>query len=154
MSNSGYPNRPNNNNNTAQSSSSSAPARPKMAAHSSQTLTALQEDEIEDDRVVNLILQPRPSNNVTFDQSVIDNENMNKKSSKKCCIYHKPKEFGESSSESDFDSELDGDSSNSSDREGAKLSKNSKDIKRLRVERNKKGSKKKASWGMRPPKPP
>eukprot|EP00116_Pleurobrachia_bachei_P017286 sb/3477548/ len=39
---------------------------------------------------------------VQWDESTaIDNEHMNKKSSKVCCIYHKPKEFGESDSEDD-----------------------------------------------------
>jgi protein phosphatase 1 regulatory subunit 11 len=32
---------------------------------------------------------------------VVDNEGLGRKSSKVCCIYHKPREFGESSSEED-----------------------------------------------------
>lgn len=38
---------------------------------------------------------------VKFTDDTVDNEGMGRKSSKVCCIYHKPKEFGESSSESD-----------------------------------------------------
>eukprot|EP00483_Globobulimina_turgida_P010959 UN10980 len=38
---------------------------------------------------------------VTWDDSVIDNEFMNKKKSNKCCIYKKPHRWDESSSESD-----------------------------------------------------
>jgi len=56
---------------------------------------------------------------VTWDEEVIDNENMGKKSSKGipfpsaeslmvvCCIYHKPKKFGESSSEESSSSSSD-----------------------------------------------
>eukprot|EP00036_Acanthoecidae_sp_10tr_P010414 CAMPEP_0182920036 /NCGR_PEP_ID=MMETSP0105_2-20130417/3168_1 /TAXON_ID=81532 ORGANISM="Acanthoeca-like sp., Strain 10tr" /NCGR_SAMPLE_ID=MMETSP0105_2 /ASSEMBLY_ACC=CAM_ASM_000205 /LENGTH=147 /DNA_ID=CAMNT_0025057355 /DNA_START=284 /DNA_END=727 /DNA_ORIENTATION=+ len=33
----------------------------------------------------------------------VDNEHLGRKSSKKCCIYHKPRAFGESSDESDFE---------------------------------------------------
>ncbi|KAI9922092.1 hypothetical protein PsorP6_002598 [Peronosclerospora sorghi] len=48
-------------------------------------------------------LQPRP--HVTFDESVVDNENLGRRRSNKCCIFHKKREFGESSSESDEDSD-------------------------------------------------
>ncbi|PHJ17612.1 protein phosphatase inhibitor protein [Cystoisospora suis] len=41
---------------------------------------------------------------VSWDQNIVDNENMAKKKSKKCCIFHKKKPFGESSSESDSSS--------------------------------------------------
>merc|ERR1711870_136968 len=34
-------------------------------------------------------------------EDTVDNEHMNKKKSKKCCIYSKPRAFGESSSESE-----------------------------------------------------
>lgn len=36
---------------------------------------------------------------ITWDKDVIDNEHMNKKSSKKCCIFHKARSFGESDSD-------------------------------------------------------
>jgi hypothetical protein len=36
---------------------------------------------------------------VTWDKDVVDNEHMNKKSSKKCCIFHKARSFGESDSD-------------------------------------------------------
>ncbi|KAI0035391.1 phosphatase inhibitor-domain-containing protein [Vararia minispora EC-137] len=50
---------------------------------------------------------------VKWDEGVIDNEGMEKKKSKICCIYHKPKQFDESSDESssdedDSDSDLSG----------------------------------------------
>ncbi|XP_077868664.1 E3 ubiquitin-protein ligase PPP1R11-like [Saccoglossus kowalevskii] len=36
-------------------------------------------------------------------EGTVDNENMNKKKSKCCCIYEKPRMFGESSSEDEDD---------------------------------------------------
>jgi protein phosphatase 1 regulatory subunit 11 len=38
---------------------------------------------------------------------VVDNEGLGRKSSKRCCIFHKKKAFGESSTESDSDHETD-----------------------------------------------
>ncbi|KAI9486801.1 MAG: phosphatase inhibitor-domain-containing protein [Benjaminiella poitrasii] len=49
---------------------------------------------------------------IQWDENVIDNEHMNKKKSKICCIYHKPHAIGESSDESSSSSSG-GDSSNS-----------------------------------------
>jgi protein phosphatase 1 regulatory subunit 11 len=59
-----------------------------------------------DQRVLVLRLdQNKPS--VSFSTDTIDNENMGKKSSKRCCIYHKIKKFAESDSdESDSDTEI------------------------------------------------
>ncbi|GJJ08331.1 hypothetical protein Clacol_002542 [Clathrus columnatus] len=42
---------------------------------------------------------PRSRPQVAWDIDVVDNENMGKKKSKICCIYHKPKAFDESSDE-------------------------------------------------------
>ncbi|KIJ31249.1 hypothetical protein M422DRAFT_234614 [Sphaerobolus stellatus SS14] len=42
---------------------------------------------------------PRSQPRVAWDAAVIDNENCGKKKSKICCIYHKPREFDESSSD-------------------------------------------------------
>ncbi|KAG7402347.1 hypothetical protein PHYBOEH_000055 [Phytophthora boehmeriae] len=53
--------------------------------------------------VYRMQLQPRPR--VTFDDSVVDNEHLGRKKSNKCCIFHKKREFGESSSESGEDSD-------------------------------------------------
>ncbi|KAF5110309.1 hypothetical protein DV453_000964 [Geotrichum candidum] len=47
---------------------------------------------------------------VRWTDDVIDNEHMNKKKSKICCIFHKTREFGESSSESDSSSSSSSDS--------------------------------------------
>jgi len=48
-----------------------------------------------------LTLELRPRRRVVWAEDVVDNEKMNKKKSKRCCIYHKKREFGESSSEND-----------------------------------------------------
>ncbi|KAL8437380.1 hypothetical protein ACSSS7_000975 [Eimeria intestinalis] len=60
----------------------------------------------------NSAVESEPLKQVSWEEGTLDNENMGKKSSKVCCIYHKPRAFAESSSESS--------SSNSSDEEGAK----------------------------------
>jgi protein phosphatase 1 regulatory subunit 11 len=56
--------------------------------------------------VLRLRLDPRP--HVKWDEDVVDNEHMNKKSSKRCCIFHKKRAFGESSSESESESDDEG----------------------------------------------
>jgi protein phosphatase 1 regulatory subunit 11 len=57
-----------------------------------------------------------PERRVQWAESVVNNEGMGKKSSKVCCIYHKPREPGESSDEDDSsDSDSDSDSSGGDD---------------------------------------
>lgn len=51
---------------------------------------------------------------IHWDESVINNEGMNKKKSKVCCIYHAPREFGESSEESSSSEDSSDSSENSS----------------------------------------
>ncbi|KAL4774758.1 phosphatase inhibitor-domain-containing protein [Aspergillus nidulans var. acristatus] len=52
-----------------------------------------------------------PVRHIRWSEDVVDNEGMGKKSSKVCCIYHKTRPVGESSSESESsDSESDSDS--------------------------------------------
>ena len=55
--------------------------------------------------------QPRRTRaRVAWDEGVVDNEGAGKKKSKICCIYHKPRQFDESSSEESSDSDSDSDS--------------------------------------------
>lgn len=66
---------------------------------------------------------------ITWAEDVVDNEGLGRKSSKVCCIYHKPREFGESSSEDDSSSDSDSSDSNaggsdSADDGGARMSGN------------------------------
>ena len=58
-------------------------------------------------KVLVLKLKPKKEKiNIKWSEDTVDNENMGKKSSKRCCIYHKNKAFGESDSdESDSDTE-------------------------------------------------
>eukprot|EP00850_Spirogloea_muscicola_P004047 SM000017S02787 [mRNA] locus=s17:263592:264148:- [translate_table: standard] len=51
-----------------------------------------------EERVV-LRLRPRRKKRVTWQPDTIDNEGLGRKSSKKCCIFHKEKPVGESSSD-------------------------------------------------------
>ena len=54
-----------------------------------------------------LILRLRGKKYVKFTEDTIDNEGLGRKSSKRCCIFHKRKAFGESSSESSSESDND-----------------------------------------------
>lgn len=53
---------------------------------------------------------PRPRRHVRWSEDVVDNEHLNKKKSKVCCIYERPTEFGESSSDESSSSSSDSDS--------------------------------------------
>lgn len=53
--------------------------------------------------------------NVRFTEEVVDNEHMDKKKSKICCIYHPPAEFGESSEEESCGSDDSGPESDEGD---------------------------------------
>ncbi|XP_034486363.1 E3 ubiquitin-protein ligase PPP1R11 [Drosophila innubila] len=66
--------------------------------------------DVTDDRPgvsgVHLLLMVLDSDrHVSFHEDVIDNEGMNRRKSKCCCIYRKPQVFGESSSSSDDECE-------------------------------------------------
>nr|ABP88919.1 TCTEX5 isoform 2 [Mus musculus] len=47
----------------------------------------------------------KPEKKVEWSSDTVDNEHMGRRSSKCCCIYEKPRAFGESSTESDEDEE-------------------------------------------------
>lgn len=66
-------------------------------------LTDQNNTEIVNNELPVLRLQLRPQPRVTWDQQVVNNEGMGRKSSKRCCIFHKAREFGESSTESSED---------------------------------------------------
>ena len=58
------------------------------------------------------------ANNVSWAADVIDNEHMDKKSSKACCIFHKARAFAESDSE-ESDSDWDGFDDRNGNKNGA-----------------------------------
>eukprot|EP00004_Rigifila_ramosa_P024764 TRINITY_DN7261_c0_g1_i1.p2 TRINITY_DN7261_c0_g1~~TRINITY_DN7261_c0_g1_i1.p2 ORF type:complete len:141 (-),score=27.13 TRINITY_DN7261_c0_g1_i1:38-460(-) len=60
--------------------------------------------------------EPQARRHIEWQAETIDNEHMNKKKSKKCCIFHKPRSFGESDTESSDDNA--GSSGNSTDSDG------------------------------------
>ncbi|KAK4455016.1 phosphatase inhibitor [Podospora aff. communis PSN243] len=74
-----------------------------------------------------LILRGASTSNgrsVQWREDVVDNEGLGRKSSKVCCIYHRPRAVGESSDESSSDSSSSSsDSDSDSGREGARPSK-------------------------------
>eukprot|EP00931_Biecheleriopsis_adriatica_P115459 TRINITY_DN91244_c0_g1_i1.p1 TRINITY_DN91244_c0_g1~~TRINITY_DN91244_c0_g1_i1.p1 ORF type:complete len:140 (-),score=24.58 TRINITY_DN91244_c0_g1_i1:48-467(-) len=74
---------------------------PSSSSSSTTTVTTTTQTVTQTTPVLHLVLEPRPQHNVTWAEDTVDNEHMNKKKSKKCCIYSKPRAFGESSSESE-----------------------------------------------------
>lgn len=57
--------------------------------------------------VVLKLQKPKKKKKVQWNAGTVDNEFMGKKSSKCCCVYEKPRVFGESSSESNSDNDDD-----------------------------------------------
>lgn len=81
---------------------------PDQSASQTQTETVLEADVTDsgsqDVPTVRLRLRkPRSNKKVQWTQGTVDNEHLNKKKSKCCCIYEKPRNFGESSSEDSDD---------------------------------------------------
>ncbi|KAL3798396.1 hypothetical protein HJC23_005049 [Cyclotella cryptica] len=66
--------------------------------------------------ILRLSLRPHP--HVTWDEGVVNNEGLGRKSSKRCCIFHKQRAFGESSTESSEDGSGDDGGSTSSSSSG------------------------------------
>ncbi|XP_020602698.1 protein phosphatase 1 regulatory subunit 11-like [Orbicella faveolata] len=74
-------------------------------ANSTVTVTEEATESPSQQRLVLKLKKPKTEKKVQWDESAVDNEFMGKKTSKCCCIYSKPKMFGDSSSESDSDDE-------------------------------------------------
>jgi protein phosphatase 1 regulatory subunit 11 len=75
------------------------------AAHGSRTVVLCQPVEPNNPPLVLRLQGPRRA--VQWDTDTVDNENLCRKSSKRCCIFHSRKNFGESDSdESDSDIEV------------------------------------------------
>jgi len=58
-------------------------------------------DQKEEETVVLTLRKPKSSKKVVWTEETIDNEHLARKKSKCCCVYRKPHQFGESSSESE-----------------------------------------------------
>jgi len=65
------------------------------------------ENEEDDNVIEHLVVPLRPRTSVTWSPDTVDNEDAGKRSSKRCCIYHAPRVFGEWSDTEDSDSEGD-----------------------------------------------
>lgn len=70
-------------------------------ATATMTITETNDSSRQNYEILHLTLQPRPS--VRWDEDVLDNEGLGRKSSKRCCIFHKQRDFGESSTDSSDD---------------------------------------------------
>ncbi|KAK5171410.1 Type 1 phosphatases regulator ypi1 [Saxophila tyrrhenica] len=85
------------------------------AQSGSQTITSTTAGPSVPFGTLRLRAQPEERPRVQWAEDVVDNEGMGKKSSKVCCIYHKPHEPGDSESDSDSSSSSDGDSDSEPD---------------------------------------
>ena len=83
--------------------------------------------------VLRLTLRARPT--VRWDENVEDNEGMGRKSSKRCCIFHKQREFGESSTDSSAD---DNDNSDGDDSDNDNKKPRAENYQRRKIARPKK----------------
>ncbi|XP_061708068.1 E3 ubiquitin-protein ligase PPP1R11-like [Cydia pomonella] len=76
----------------------------EMATTSTAVATVPSQIQEPAEPVAVITLRPRKSRKkVVWTEDTVDNEHMNKKKSKCCCIYEKPKAFGESDSEDSDD---------------------------------------------------
>ena len=77
---------------------------PRMQGTQSRVITEQQITTTQPPQTLVLSLRDQPR--VTWSEGTVDNEHLGRRSSKRCCIYHKVKKFAESDSdESDEDVE-------------------------------------------------
>ena len=98
------------NNETSSRAGQAVAARGSGAAtetpSATMTMTNAQPTDAGSDQVLRLTLRNHPG--VRWDESVVDNEGMGRKSSKRCCIFHKQRAFDESSTDSSDEEDDDG----------------------------------------------
>jgi len=76
------------------------------ASACSSTAVCIDQQNSETKKILRLKLKkPKPDKKVAWSSDTVDNEHMNKKKSKCCCIYEKPRRFDESSSDTDDECE-------------------------------------------------
>jgi protein phosphatase 1 regulatory subunit 11 len=78
----------------------SSPSIPSSA--STQTVTVTEPERVEAGQTINriLVLKLRQKQKkISWTEDTVDNEHLGRKSSKRCCIFHKKKNFGESDSD-------------------------------------------------------
>lgn len=80
----------------------SCPSGVSSSTTTQTTVETPSSTEVPEGAAVRLVLRkPKKKKSVAWTEGTVDNEDMNKRKSKCCCIYKKPHVFGESSSESD-----------------------------------------------------
>ncbi|XP_041481950.1 E3 ubiquitin-protein ligase PPP1R11-like [Lytechinus variegatus] len=75
--------------------------------HTSTRTTTATEETRSSPSVTLKLRKPKSDKKVNWKTGVVDNEHMGRKKSKCCCIYNKPRMFGESSSSSEGESDDD-----------------------------------------------
>ncbi|XP_060516667.1 E3 ubiquitin-protein ligase PPP1R11 [Cylas formicarius] len=82
---------------------------PQNPEPSSSTVTLVETDEQDHTvpRVTVKLKKPKTDRKVNWTTDTVDNENLNKKKSKCCCVYNKPKKFAESSDSDSSEDECD-----------------------------------------------
>uniref|UniRef100_A0AAJ7UL29 E3 ubiquitin-protein ligase PPP1R11 n=1 Tax=Petromyzon marinus TaxID=7757 RepID=A0AAJ7UL29_PETMA len=68
-----------------------------------QSLTVTEQQAPGDHGLTLRLTRPRAERRVVWTSDTIDNEHLGRRSSKCCCVYQKPRDFGESSSDSETD---------------------------------------------------
>ncbi|MCJ1237002.1 hypothetical protein MMC14_004986 [Varicellaria rhodocarpa] len=103
-----------------------APIRPSLRTSSAETFSTITQTEaapppqhpgIIPSGTLRLRGESANRRRIRWAEDVIDNEGLGRKKSKVCCIYHKSRDVGESSSEDDSDSSSSSDDDNSGDSE-------------------------------------
>ncbi|XP_039714657.1 E3 ubiquitin-protein ligase PPP1R11-like [Pteropus medius] len=67
--------------------------------------TVTMANEVKNSNVPTTLKKGKPNKKVEWSSDTVDNEHLGRRSSKCCCIYEKPRAFGESSSESEKEDE-------------------------------------------------
>ncbi|KAM9326224.1 E3 ubiquitin-protein ligase PPP1R11 [Gastrophryne carolinensis] len=88
----------------AESSGATAMRGGASSNNSSSTVTT-ESDQAEPRSLTLKLRKRKPDKKVEWSCDTVDNENLGRRSSKCCCIYEKPRAFGESSTESEDDDE-------------------------------------------------
>lgn len=78
-----------------------------LRSSNSSTASTTVQNEVKGKVLVLKLKEPKKDNKIQWAEDTIDNENLGRKSSKRCCIFHKRKSFAESDSdESDSDTDV------------------------------------------------
>jgi len=96
-------------------SNSNMNSQPSTSASNTRTIEQRPQPVLRLSGTLRLRAEPAEERHIQWAEDVIDNEGMGKKSSKVCCIYHKPRVVGESSDESSSDSSSDEESDSEPD---------------------------------------